>query len=724
MWGQNFVVLVLLRSVYSLWDADVDCHESCTCSLVHLTETSVYGFKNHFIEKQTLTESDFHLNNEVIYDDSFETNLENFLFKSVTCLLQTETNADDLLKGLPKDIQSLRFIQGFESGNKTISFSNFLKFEDLKIVELQGTNLFLGQNNDSFISVFDAFLPSLEYLNLENVHIKNSKLRFPLEELRPKEESVTFEFTQQLNSKLPPLTFVQKGSKEDEILPYKEYKHEEIESPLFIGFTNLQLLRVSNCKLNILKWEMFEGLHKLQHLILEKNRIMFLPDFVFYGIPNLKSLSLAWNNLLNIQVTDLAGLLELEYLDVSHNNFSQLSELSLPPFPKLKLADFKDNPITAVFPSTFEVLNTTDSLILGSTDTPMKLLPNSFSGLKLLQKLTLENVLITLLQRELLFGMPNLKELGISGNITKIEYDAFMETNILQRLILSRCKLQELSMDSFMGLSKLRILDLSRNNLQFLPPNVFDPLISLKELYLNENSFSILPRGIFSKIHPKLIRLTENPWHCSCHMDDWKPMVINKVKQKHLKICDFNHDKGVACPYEDRHVTKYLFDTKVAPKCTTPLKFKDWSVFHVMRKQLACPEFRPKLKKKMHTETVLNNTAMDQDELEYLKKKNRLHNSSSDIASYNDYTTNTNQNLNYNDIPPKVSLFPVDEIANNENNEINDLNLLKKDYGLLLPSSVDNNFKKMSDNRKMWRKLKHESHRRKYRALRKISTKV
>lgn len=462
------------------------------------------------------------------------------------------------------------------------------------------------RNNISrFICDVDVTLPLLEYLNLENMILKNSGDKLGIIENEIGDEIITFDPGQKINPHSKPLTVIKVGSPA-EILPYNKYIEQNFVR--FKGFTSLILLRVYHCDFNNVHWEMFEGLNNLIYLLLEKNNLKFIPDFAFYGTANIKTLSLAHNNLLNIQIRNLAGLLELEYLDLSYNNFSQLSELSLPPFPKLKLANFGDNPINAVFPNTFEVMNTTDSIILGGADTSLTILTNSFLGLKMLKKLTIKNLKMASLEKEIFVGMPNLNELILTGDIPKIEFDAFLEINDLERLILNNCNISKISVDGFMGLNKLKILDLSRNNLEYLPYGIFDVLASLRELYLNHNKFIELPKGIFPNNQLRLIRLSNNPWHCSCSMSDWKPVLTNRIKQKTVNGCNQAFDKGISCRDERNDVFKYVYDNGVAPKCTTPKKFHNWNVFHVLRKQLKCTDFKPKLKKKYQKFKQLNST--------------------------------------------------------------------------------------------------------------------
>lgn len=467
-------------------------------------------------------------------------------------------------------------------------------------LELVGPNLFNKDVKSHIISEIDAPIANVRYLNLERILIRNSKKQL-INFLKEVQEDLTFEYKQKLDSTSHSLTMVQNGMNDDDIVPYEVFKQQREtngDTPLFTGFKNLFFLKITTCELNNVNWEMFEGLEKLEYLILEKNNLRFIPAFAFYGTPNLKTLSLAHNKLLDIEITDLVGLLQLEYLDLSFNNFTQLSELSLPPFPKLKLANFANNPISVIFPNTFEVMNTTNSLIIGSDDMPLTLITNSLVGLTSMEKLILNNLELRLLKRDMFVGMPNLKELTLTGNITELEYDTFLEVNLIEKLILTNCQIMNISMDSFMGLQKLTYLDLSKNKLEYLPPGVFDQLVNIKELYLNSNNFKKLPREIFSKIYPKLIRLNENPWHCSCDMSDWKPLIVNRVKQRVILPCEFsNDDKGLSCSTEKRLSFKYVYDNKVAPKCAEPDHFVNWSVFHAMRKILRCPDYKPRLKK-------------------------------------------------------------------------------------------------------------------------------
>ncbi|KAL3289912.1 hypothetical protein HHI36_023297 [Cryptolaemus montrouzieri] len=273
--------------------------------------------------------------------------------------------------------------------------------------------------------------------------------------------------------------------------------------------------------------------------------------------------------------------------------------------------------------------------------------------------------------------MPNLKELVLTGNITKIEFDAFLEVYQLERLVLSNCKIQNISMDSFVGLEKLEYLDLSKNELEYLPPNAFDELTSLKELYLNDNKLKELPRDIFARIHPKLLRLNKNPWQCSCQMSEWKPMIINKLKQKTIKQCDRSLDKGISCVTDNHIYFKYVYDNKIAPKCASPAQYENWSVFQVMRRLLKCPEYKPKLRKYHKTPahisndvTISKNTSQELSALKDLKKIKYFEKLNKTLEKYINNSLTTPQMVQSNSFSEDNNLIPIihsDEVPKTPN---------------------------------------------------------
>lgn len=535
--------------------------------------------------------------------------------------------------------QALTILQARDSGEIVLEAEHMSHLQQLQVLEIHGFHHEASNYSQNELPVTSAEsqqtklvlrndalhpLSSLQYLNLQHIRLlgypghgnRASLAVVPLEEPVSNDISVNT-YTQQNSKKIKHngqhgvgmhrLVFLPPIDGDGDILPYKVYIEQQERAGLstFTGLTNLEFVRLFECGLHEINWEMFDGLYNLRYLLLERNHLLFIPDFAFLGAPNLHALSLAHNHLLSLQSTSLAGLFELEMLDLSHNNFSHLSELSLPPLPKLRIADFRHNPIESVFASTFEIMNATSILYIGGKESALSIQPNSFLGLINLKELNILNVDIPMLERDLLRGMPKLKKLKITGTIEGLSFDAFLEVPKLENLVLHHCNIHSISMDAFYGLYGLLYLDLSDNLIESLPPGLFDQQFSLRELILQNNKLNRLPPGFLSNIPAKMVRLDGNPWHCTCAMKDWQPAVINKIKQKgQFNFCQFHYDKGSMCN-RTQAADRYVYDKRVAPQCTSPPKFKNWNVFQVLHKELRC-------NKKQHVKM---------DRKAYLKKK-------------------------------------------------------------------------------------------------------
>lgn len=511
-------------------------------------------------------------------------------------------------------------MQSSSSANVTLQADSFNNLQNLIALEIHGFRNEMANKSIGMLSLqYDVLkqIHTLEYLNLEHVHLLGqeeqdnkpapivaSNNMFPTNDfpnsisLIGEDNSDEYQLSGPINHKLK---FLSEPS-DTKIVAFETYEKGQENASIFTfsGLTRLKILRIFYCNIKHLKWEMFDGLHNLEELSLEGNVLLFLPDFLFYGTPSLKYLCLSHNNLLSVKSTSLIGLLQLEQLDISYNNISHLSELSLPPFPSLKSADFHHNPIERIIPHTFDMMNITKELYIGGYTAALEIQPNSFLGLQSIEKLGMTNIRLMVLEKDHLKGMSKLKELKMQGRIKIIAFDAFIEVNKLEVLVLNNCSIYQISMDTFYGLNDLLYLDLSNNLLEAIPSGAFDHLNSLKELNLQNNKLTKLPLGMFSNLHLHMVRLDQNPWHCTCRMREWNPNVINKIKKpiiNNLK-CQFRFDKGSMCDLEP--VYHYVYEKKITPRCATPYKYKGWSIFHVLRKIYRCEKIKANLEKEVY----------------------------------------------------------------------------------------------------------------------------
>ncbi|KAH0954436.1 hypothetical protein HN011_010491 [Eciton burchellii] len=525
--------------------------------------------------------------NDVDFDLNNDDPMTHELLKTATCVIVE--NSIELLAKLPSDIQVLTLLESGDGETdillRTITFQHFT---DLISLDIQGIDYSdssikdinnRGQKGGIVLSS-DAIYPlgpTLLYLNLERVKLSNlnlpnkNKANLVIKPVNAQKTEIVDDDQAHMNDtsqhKGHRLIFLsQQNSDDKEILPYDLYK-QELEGyrenvELFAALGMLTHLRVYDCALKDISWHMFDGLNSLLYLSLEKNSLKFIPEFCFYGTPNLRLLSLASNELLTLKSVDLAGLLMLEHLDLKKNNLTFLSELSFPPFPALKSADFTDNPLDSIFPSTFEIMNTTTKLYIGGMAAKLRLQKNSLLGLRQAEILHLYNLEIPILERFILQGMPALTHLKMRGNVSTIDFDAFVDLVNLVDLDLSHCRIQKISMDAFYGLERIRRIDLSNNDLESIPPGLFtiQQQKELREIILTENKLTSLPLDFFKNLRfpnkqtqIQNIRLDNNPWECTCIMNSWNPQLVSRTKE-------------------------------TAPRCSTPKRLQNWGIFHALRK--------------------------------------------------------------------------------------------------------------------------------------------
>ncbi|XP_076641879.1 uncharacterized protein LOC143352850 isoform X1 [Halictus rubicundus] len=573
---------------------EVKCPQGCSCEVQRFADLPLQRWIR--TSQDQILSSDVELELGSAMDHSM---ISEFL-KVAICVVAEDY--EELLEKLPSDIQIFTILEsGAGDFEILLQSTTFQRFTELISLDIQGIDFNEPGRKDSnnkhrnhggIILSVDSLFPlglNLLYLNLERVKLtslsptKRNKANLVVKPMNTTEEENR---NKQLLNTGHRLIFLSQQNSDDsndkEILPYDIYK-QEMEGyretvGLFTDLGSLTHLRVYDCNLQDISWHMFDGLNSLVHLSLEKNNLKFIPEFCFYGTPNVKVLSLASNQLLTLKSVDLAGLLMLENLDLRGNNLTFLSELSLPPFPMLKIADFRGNPLDSVFPSTFEIMNTTVQLYLGGEYSKLYLQKNSFLGLHRLQVLHLYNLEVHILERFVFQGMPELLQLKARGNITSIEFDAFVDLIKLQDIDLSHCHIRKVSMDAFYGLEHVKRIDLSNNELEFIPPGLFgvQQQQELKEIILTKNKLTALPPDFFKMLRGpnkqqqqiSTVRLDGNPWDCTCSMTTWNPQLVNRLRE-------------------------------TAPRCWTPKGLRNWGVFYALRKGgLQCRSLRRRHLKK------------------------------------------------------------------------------------------------------------------------------
>lgn len=480
----------------------------------------------------------------------------------------------------------MQIIQASDTAKIHLTKAHLIKFNELRVLSLEGVK----QSSLPTITLYsDTFevLTKLQYLALKNVKL--------LDEPTNSDEIVFSETA--VNDNLSNNIYYVPEKLED-IVPYEEFKQMQRtkikEWKGFVPLKNLEFLLINHCQLpeafSRSHSGAFMALKHLKKLTIRSSQLRVKLEIGPDDLKEIESLSLPDNDLLDLQSDDLQGMDSLHNLDLSGNQFTRLTENTFPLMPDLETLDLRDNPLKTVYSKAFIKVPSIRRLILGSfrwdrddvmakTAASVEFKADSFSGLAKLRELWIGpghpegNGINSLYFQDLV----SLTELRLRGQCVSIEADSFSANRRLQILDLKQCHLQRLSVDAFQSLNKLRTLDLSTNELYQLPAGVFDPLISLKELWLDGNRLVSIPADVFITLTTtKLIRLENNPWHCSCQLDQLKATVVNKVV-----IFDASTNR-----------TTYQYDRKVAPLCVTPESFKGEAIFDVMRKSLRCSKVK------------------------------------------------------------------------------------------------------------------------------------
>lgn len=478
--------------------------------------------------------------------------------------------------------------------------SDLSHFSELSALEIRGID-------KKFKFIIDVPLNNVNFANFESLELAGDEKtsRRPRNTVVDPAESFTYTPTMEANNEYNVTLEVED---EAEVLPYEQYLLEvqKTKLPSFFGWESLLTLRVHNCHLEQLDWEVFDGLNNLLHLSLDHNHIKVIPYFAFYGTPNLQFLSIAHNEILNLNYRDLAGLLNLKILDLSHNNLTRISEMTFPPFPKLEVLDLRHNSISQIFSHTFDVMNMTETLFLGTPGISIDFTQSdeAFDLLSNLKHLTILNASHPRFNEKLFRGLDKLEVLKMKGSFQEITYDAFGSVSNLRELIISECRIESLSMDAFYSNEMLEIVDLSNNQLAYLPPNLFDRQLRLRELYLQNNFLTDLTSSFFQTTAAKIVRLINNPWICTCGMASWNQGVTNKHISKAKPECDpiindsLFDDANFTGFCGDKPLYNYAYDNKLSPRCDGgPDHVKHRSVYYALRRDLKCKS-EPKIRKR------------------------------------------------------------------------------------------------------------------------------
>ncbi|CAH1127391.1 unnamed protein product [Ceutorhynchus assimilis] len=183
-----------------------------------------------------------------------------------------------------------------------------------------------------------------------------------------------------------------------------------------------------------------------------------------------------------------------------------------------------------------------------------------------LQRLYLSKCRINSIHKETFAGLTNLVEMDLSYNfLENVPTGAFPNCPSLMKLTLSSNPIKEVKKLAFNHLSYLNTLELSDCEIADVQDGAFQGLHSLEWLHLTSNRLKTIqgPHSLPKTL--KGIELQKNPWTCDCYIQDLRDWLAN-----------------------------FHIPSSMEPVCTEPKRLQDTLVKSVPVGELAClPEVQP-----------------------------------------------------------------------------------------------------------------------------------
>ncbi|GMT02433.1 hypothetical protein PENTCL1PPCAC_24607, partial [Pristionchus entomophagus] len=313
----------------------------------------------------------------------------------------------------------------------------------------------------------------------------------------------------------------------------------------FAGFPALKVLDLSSNRLSVLPTGVFAYLKKLTSLSLANNSITEASANILRGLTNLRSLRLDRNRIpvahLNDLISDvptleelglggchvnplqnltLDRLPELRSLDLSGNNLKRVPSFSLSSLPHLTSLSLSKNRIEEIEECAFCGNNLTKLDLshnkLGLRGKP--LIEGSFDGTSLTHLDLGFNHIEDFDSTTIGVAQRTLKSLSLSGNFLRsFDSRATRTLQDLTSLHLAHNMITYLPLIFPPEYYQLKVLNLSSNQLAYLHDNFGSLLGNLKEFDLSHNRLSSLSAAAAEFIDTiDQVYLAGNPWDCNC----------------------------------------------------------------------------------------------------------------------------------------------------------------------------------------------------------------
>nr|WBP49915.1 Toll-like receptor protein [Mimachlamys nobilis] len=271
---------------------------------------------------------------------------------------------------------------------------------------------------------------------------------------------------------------------------------QSLPDGMFESMVKLKTLDLSQNSLQSLKSETFRGLLFLTNLRLASNRITDLPADIFHNLRLLDELDLSNNALLHFDDIVLPGMAltfnlsnnklmnfpnsfsnsNVKTLDLHANRIVALTRVSMTSLDSITFLDLSQNKISRIDDGAFEGLNNLEVLNLTHNQLTVNLSLDVFKGAARLIDIDLSHNNLTSV--DFMFSSNTLdmvKTLRVDHNpidtVTDMTNKAFNKSSpALETLVMSFCRIRNISKYAFKGFQKMSSIDMSNNIVQEIEP--------------------------------------------------------------------------------------------------------------------------------------------------------------------------------------------------------------------------------------------------------------
>uniref|UniRef100_A0A1I7WS69 LRRCT domain-containing protein n=1 Tax=Heterorhabditis bacteriophora TaxID=37862 RepID=A0A1I7WS69_HETBA len=333
---------------------------------------------------------------------------------------------------------------------------------------------------------------------------------------------------------LPSLRFLDLSHNRLSILP----------TGVFTFLRSLKSLSLANNTITELSSNLLQGLQTLRALHLDGNRIPVKQiNDLFNDVPQLQELYLNDCQLQNISNLSLNQVTQLRHLGLANNNLRAVPTTELRELNHLVLLDLSSNSITEIGPCAFCSNNLShldlSHNLLGLSKVPFH--PDAFRNIPL-QDIDLSfNHMNEFHSKWLGWIQGSIKTLGMAGNSLQGFNPQITETlTYLTNLNMAFNSIAEIPIVFPPQYYHLIFLNISGNSLSFLPDNLPYLLPNLRGLDISKNSFVTLSQvSIDYMNHLEKVYLNENPWDCSCSIQNIQQHMKERYRLRYLLRYDY-----------------------------------------------------------------------------------------------------------------------------------------------------------------------------------------